>query len=45
MRCLVVAVGRSGFKAMKNGIITSDQFTADFVIAAAAASCVANATK
>jgi len=42
MRRLVVAVAKAGFKAMKNGIISSDDLTPDFLITAAACAAVAN---
>jgi hypothetical protein len=45
LRSLVVAVSKAGFRAMKNGILESDQLTPDFLINAAAVACVANATK
>lgn len=45
LRKLVVSVAKPALKAMKNGILDSDQITPDFLITAAAAACVANATK
>ena len=45
LRKLLVSVAKPGFKAMKNGIITSDQLTPEFLAVAASAVCVANATK
>jgi hypothetical protein len=45
MQDLVILVAKASFKAMKNGIINSSDLTADFVIVAAAAQCVAKATK
>ena len=45
LRKLLVAVGKSAFKAMTNGILTSDDLTPDFLINAAAVACVAKATK
>ena len=44
MRKLVVAVGKAGFTAMKNGIISSDDLTPDFLITAAACACVVDAS-
>lgn len=45
LRKLVVSVAKPALKAMKNGILTSDQLTAEFLIVAAAAACVSRATK
>jgi hypothetical protein len=45
LRHLLVGVGKPAFKAMKNGIIDSDDLTPDFLINAAAVACVAQATK
>jgi hypothetical protein len=45
LRTLVVSVAKPAFRAMKNGILESDQLTPDFLITAAAAACVAKATK
>ena len=45
MQKVVTAVGKAGFRAMRNGILTSDDLTPDFVINAAAVACVVQATK
>ena len=45
MKDLVILVAKAGFKAMKNGIITSDEFTPGFLANAAAMASVARATK
>ena len=45
MRHLIAAVGKAAFKAMKNGIIASDDITPDFLVKATAALVVATATK
>ncbi len=45
MKDLVIACAKAGFKAMKNGIITSDDLTPAFLANAAAMACVAKATK
>ena len=45
LRRLVVAVSKSAFRAMQNGILESDDLTPDFLINAAAVACVAKATK
>jgi hypothetical protein len=45
LRRLVVSVSKPAFKAMTNGILSSDQLTPDFLIRAAAVACVARATK
>jgi hypothetical protein len=45
LRHLIVGVGKPAFKAMKNGILDSDDLTPDFLICAAAVACVAQATK
>lgn len=45
LRMLVVGVSKGAFRAMKNGILDSDQLTPDFLITAAAVACVAKATK
>jgi hypothetical protein len=45
LRKLVVAVSKGAFRAMKNGILDSDQLTPGFLINAAAVACVAQAEK
>ena len=45
LRKLVTGVAQRAFKAMKNGILTSDQLTPDLLINAAAVAAIARATK
>jgi len=45
LRHLVCGVGNAAFRAMKNGILTSDDLTPDFLIRAAAVAYVSRATK
>jgi hypothetical protein len=45
LRTRLVAVSKPAFRAMRNGILTSDDLTPGFLIRAAAVACVARATK
>jgi hypothetical protein len=42
---LITAVAKGAFKAMKNGIITSDDLTPDFLINAAAVAAIGRAKR
>jgi hypothetical protein len=44
-RKLLSASGKAAFKAMKNGILESNDLTPDFLARCAAVACIANATK
>jgi hypothetical protein len=45
LRKLIAAAGKCAFRAMRNGILSSDDLTPDFLARVAAVACVSQATK